>query len=258
MTALRVAALAALALLPLAAAAQAPSEQQAARETEFDGLKLLGAQGQDRRLTALGIHVAYVVTDTRPSEGMYLCGAMSRADAQDGGNSVAAALQFLPDASLVRLRLRYVVLCSRATAGGQSIGGIPVAPLNLLMLDGSGDTAALQHRTLHELYHLAEYRAATINDTEWVARFGGGDYANRYPGLLRRSPIGSGKPGFINAYAEIHPHEDRAELFTYLVMAPRDVATLIRRTGDPVLRQKAEYLIDKSQRILGLPLALPP
>ena len=257
MSAIRAAALASLVLLPLAAAAQAPSEQQAARETEFDGLKLVGA-GQDRRLTALGIHVAYVAADTRPSEGMYLCGAMTREDAKDAGNSVAAALQFLPDASLVRLRLRYVVLCSRATAGGQSIGGIPVPPLSLLMLDGAGDSSALQHRTLHELYHFAEYRAASFNDTEWVARFGGGDYANRYPGLLQRSPIGSGKPGFVNAYAEIHPHEDRAELFTYLVLAPRDVAALIRRTGDPVLRQKAEYLIDKSQRILGLPLALPP
>lgn len=255
---IRAASLACLALLPLAALAQPPTDNQAARETEFDGLKLLGSHHQDRRLTALGIHLAYVTVDTRPSEGLYLCGAMTREDAKDAGSSVAAALQYIPDASLARLRLRYVVLCGRALAGGQSIGGIPVPPLNLLMLDGAGDGAALQHRTLHELYHLAEYRSATINDTEWVARFGGSDYANRYPGLLRRSPIGSGKPGFINTYAGIHPHEDRAELFTYLVLAPREVANQIRRNGDAVLRQKAEYLIDKSQRILGLPLGLPP
>jgi hypothetical protein len=254
---MRAAALALL-LVSLAANAQPPSEGQAARDTEFDGLKLLGSQHQDRRLTALGIAVGYVATDTRPSEGMYLCGAMTREDAKDAGDSVATALQYLPDASLMRMHLRYVVLCGRATAGGQSIGGIPVTPLNLLMLDAAGDSVALQHRTLHELYHFAEYRAGTINDTEWVARFGGGDYANRYPALLRRSPIGSGKPGFINTYAEIHPHEDRAELFTYLVMAPREVAARIRTTGDPVLRQKAEYVIDKSQRILGMPLALPP
>src|SRR5687767_4643829 len=174
----RAAALACLALLPLAALAQVPSEEQAARETEFDGVKLVGSQGQDRHLTSLGIHLAYVLVDTRPAEGMFLCGAMTRQEAQDAGSTVSAQLQNIPDASLTRLGLRYVVLCSRALAGGQAIGGIPVPPLNLLMLDGAGDSAALQHRTLHELYHLAEYRSGTINDTEWVARFSGGSYSN--------------------------------------------------------------------------------
>lgn len=255
----RIAACAALAAIlggVLPAAAQ-PTESEAARATEFDGLRLLGAQDQERRLSKLGIYMAYVTTDTRPSDGMYLCGGMSRDEALSAAASVASALQNLPDAALSRLRLKYVVLCSQALAGGQSIGGIPVPPLDLLMLSAAGDSGSLQHRTLHELYHLVEYRSGGIGDADWSSQFGSG-YSNRYPGLLRKAPLGSGKPGFVSAYAETHPHEDRAELFAYLVLAPREVADLIRRTGDSVLRQKANYLSDKCQRVIGLPIALPP
>jgi len=241
-------------LLPVAGDASPPTESEAARETEFDGLQLLDAASQDRRLTALGIYVAYVTTDTRPSEGMYLCGGISRNDVLSAASTVAAALQNIPEASLAKLRLKYIVLCSRALAGGQSIGGIPVPPLNLLML-ATADAAALQHTTLHELYHFLEYRFGAIEDAAWLGQFGG--YSNRYPDLLHRSPIGSGKPGFINAYGETHPHEDRAELFAYMVLAPREVAAHIRRAGDPVLKKKAEYLMDKCQRLIGLPIALP-
>jgi len=243
-------------LLPAGAClAQLPDDAQAARETEFDGLKLLAAADQDRRLAGLGTYFAYVVTDTRPGDGSYLCGSMSRDDVLSAAGTVAAALQAIPDSSLARLRVKYIVLCGRALAGGQSIGGIPVPPLNLLMLDAGGDTAALQHRTLHELYHMIEYRFGAIGDSAWLGQFGG--YSNSYPGLLRRSPIGSGKPGFINAYGETHPYEDRAELFAFLLLAPREVSAQIRRGGDTVLKQKAEYLIDKCERLLGLPINLP-
>jgi hypothetical protein len=240
-----------------AAAGAAPSEAEAARETEFDGLRLLGERDQDRRLSSLGISMAYVTADTRPSDGMYLCGGMSRDDVLSAAGAVATALQYVPEAALAKLRLKYVVLCGRATAGGQSIGGIPVPSLNLLMLDGAGDSAALQHRALHELYHLIEYRFAEFNDAAWSGQFDSG-YSNRYPGALNRSPIGSGKPGFINAYGETFPHEDRAELFAFLVLSPGEVAAQIRRTGDAVLKRKADYLIDKCARLIGFPMALPP
>lgn len=244
----RPAALLALALAALPAAAGSADERQAARDTEFDGLRLL-APGP------LGIQFGYVDVETRPSEGMYVCGALRRDDAQAAAATVAGALQNLPDATLTALRLRYVVLCGGATAAGQSIGGVPSAQHGLLMLD-AGDGASLAHRTLHELYHLAEYRSGGLGDAEWSGQFGG--YSNRYPGLLRRSPPGGGRAGFINAYGESHPHEERAELFAYLVLSPREVAELIRRTGDAVLRRKADFLSDKCQRMLGLAVALPP
>lgn len=238
-------------------AADTLSESQAARETEFDGLRLLDSQ--EYRLGALGLHLGYVDADTKPGDGMYLCGAMSRDDALAAASEVTAALAYLPDAPLAKLRLRYVVLCGRTLAGGRPIGGIPVPPLNLLMLDASAarrDAAYFRHQVLHEVYHLAEYRYGRINDPGWSAQFGAG-YANAYPTSLPRSAVGGGKPGFINAYGQSFPSEERAELFAFLVMNPQEVAALIRQTDDRVLKAKAGYVADTCQQTLGLSLASP-
>lgn len=223
-------------------------ERQAARETEFDGLHLLGD-------IMRGVQFGYVETDTRPSEGMYVCGALRRGEADVAAATVASALQSLPVGALAKLRLRYVILCGGATAGGQRIGGIPVPPLDLLMLD-AGDDASLQHRTLHELYHLLEYRFGGIGDAEWAAQFGGG-YSNQYPGMLRKAPLGSGKPGFATGYGETYPHEDRAELFAHMVLSPRELAGLIGSRGDAVLKRKVDFLSDKCERAIGLAVTLP-
>lgn len=240
--------MAACLLLPAPAMAGHGDERQAARETEFDGLHLLAT-------TARGVHFGYVEVDTRPSEGMYVCGALQRPDADAAAVSVAGALQSLPDGALAKLRLRYVILCGGATAAGQRIGGIPVPPLDLLMLD-AGDDVSMPHRTLHELYHLIEYRFGGIGDVEWSAQFGGG-YSNRYPGLLRKAPLGSGKPGFATAYGETYPHEDRAELFAHMVLNPRELAGLIGSRGDTVLKRKVDFLSDKLDRAIGLAVTLP-
>jgi hypothetical protein len=238
----------ALAAAAAGAVADAADERQAARDTEFDGLRLLADAPS-------GVQFGYVEVDTRPSEGMYTCGALRRDDAQSAAATVAAALQGLPDAALARLRLRYVVLCAGIDAAGQTVGGLPSAQHGLLMLD-AGDGPSLPHRTLHELYHLLEYRSGGIGDSEWTGQFGG--YSNRYPGLLTKTPLGSGKPGFVTSYGETHPHEDRAELFAHMLLAPRAVADLISRRGDAVLKRKADYLSDKCERAIGLAVSLPP
>src|SRR5215207_8766742 len=157
--------------------AQLPSEQQAAKETYIDGLRLLNVGTQEPRLTTLGINLGYVETDTRPGGGKYFCGALSQNDARAAARPITMALLKLPDASLKNLRLRYLILCSSAMAGGQRIGGIPVPPLDLLMLDigeSSNNTTYLQHIFLHELYHLIEFRFNTYQDPEWQKQFGAG------------------------------------------------------------------------------------
>lgn len=244
----RLAAALALAAAAAGAPAHAADERQAARDTEFDGLRLLTDAPS-------GVQFGYVEVDTRPSEGMYTCGALRRDDAQSAAATVAGALQSLPGAALARLRLRYVVLCAGISAAGQAVGGLPSAQHGLLMLD-AGDGSSLQHRTLHELYHLLEYRSGGIGDSDWAGQFDG--YSNRYPGLLTKTPLGSGKPGFVTSYGETHPHEDRAELFAYMVLAPRAVADLISRRGDAVLKRKVDFLSDKCERAIGLAVSLPP
>ena len=78
-------------------------------------------------------------------------------------------------------------------------------------------------------------------------------YVNNYAADLSNG--GSGNPGFLNAYAQTFPHEDRAELFAALLLRPADVVEQIRATADSVLRRKVLYMDEKSQRLLALKLA---
>src|SRR6266571_5532628 len=123
----------------------------------------------------------------------------------------------------------------------------------MLDVGASGNAAFLQAVTLHELYHMAEIRFNTLYDADWGREFTG--YSNGYAPDLLKGAMGSGKPGFLNAYAETFPHEDRAELFAALLLRPDDIAARIRATGDAVLRHKVLYMDQKSQNLLGLKLA---
>ena len=235
------------------------TEEQAAKETEIDGLRLLDGATDTSRSTTEVVHVGYVETDTRPGGGRYLCGGLSRDASLSTGRVIADQISRLPDSSMKTLGLKYVILCSRAEAAGRRIGGIPVPPLRLLMLDVGESTQSdtyLRHIFLHELYHLIEFRFNSVQDEEWQRRFGSG-YANDYrPGAQGITP-GSGKPGFLNGYSESFPHEDRAELFASLLLDPTTVATHIDGTNDDVLREKARYVAGKSARLIGLPIPLP-
>src|SRR5437867_616460 len=230
------------------------SEQQAAKETEIDGLRFVDPETRGPRLTSLGIQIGYVESTTFPGGGRYMCGGMSAEESRSAGAVIETALSRLPDDALKRLHVRYLILCSQTTANGRRIGGIPVPPLDLLMVavgTSRKNNAYLPHLFLHELYHLIEYRFNTYQDREWDRRFSG--YSNDY-GSATGVRIASGRPGFLNSYAETFPHEDRAELFASLVLEPDAVATHIKATNDQVLREKALYLADKCSRLLGVAL----
>lgn len=232
-----------------AALAQSGVDQDAARETTIDGLRVLAG------VSVGGVRMAHVEDDRRILSGQYLCGGLARDDALGAATTVASALDALPPGVLARLRLRYVVLCHEALAAGQRIGGVPVPPLSLLILDSSDEGGSLRHRTLHDLYHLAEYRGGSFDDPGWNGQFTG--YSGSYPGILRRSPIGGGKPGFANAYAETFAHEERAELFAFMVLDPAGLASHVRRSNDEVLRRKARYVADRADALMGMALKLP-
>jgi hypothetical protein len=107
---------------PGTALGQSPEDQRAADETEFPGLRLVAPRYVDSRLTLLGIQIGYVEQDVRlGTTGKYFCGGLS--------------LARLPYESVRKLGLRYVILCGGAKSGERGIGGIPVPPLNVLMLN---------------------------------------------------------------------------------------------------------------------------
>lgn len=235
---------------------QSAEDLRAAEETEFPGLRLVSTRNVDARLSLLGIRLAYVEKDVRlGSTGRYFCGALPIDRTFTAAQPVAAALARLPYVSVRKLGLRFVILCAGAKKLDRSIGGIPVPPLNLLMLNvGVSENApSLEGITLHETYHMAEFRFNEFEDADWNQQFIG--YANDYAPELLNGALGSGNPGFLNSYAQTYPHEDRAELFSALLLRPGDVVARIRETGDTVLRRKVLYMDQKSERLLGLKLA---
>ena len=236
------------------ARAQSLADDLASQETQLPGLRLVAARDFDPRVSSLGIRLGYLEKDVRPGDtGRYFCGALTKDRGISAAQYVAAALARLPYVPVRRLGVRYVILCGGAKDGDRPIGGIPVPPLNLLMLDvGTSNPAFPESATLHELYHLAEVRFSTFADADWDRQFSG--YANVYAPDLKGG-LGSGKPGFVDAYAETFPQEDRAELFATLLLKPGDVLARIRATGDSVLRAKVLYMDQKSQRLLALKLA---
>src|SRR5690349_21651973 len=100
--------LALVVFLPSPWAIAAPGGGDAAQQTQLDGLRLLGSS-QDRRLTAMGVNVGYVEKETRPGEGMYVCGALDRNEALSGAGTVSEALGYFSDSAVAKLGLRYVV-----------------------------------------------------------------------------------------------------------------------------------------------------
>jgi hypothetical protein len=235
-------------VFPPAVRAEVVSEQQAAQETEIQNLRLLEP--------AYGISFGYVEADAVPGGGKYLCGGMNVNSARSAAGVVRSAFAKMPSPALAKAQLKYIILCSRAEVSGQAIGGIPVPPLNLLMVAVSGNPVQGEHLVIHELYHLLEFRFNTFNDANWQNRFSTG-YANSYTGRIAQSAIGSGGKGFLNSYSETFPHEDRAELFASLLLEAPKVANQINAANDTMLREKVLYLVDKWNPLLGMALPFP-
>ena len=239
--------------------AQTAEDLRAAQEIEFPGLRLVASGHVDSQLSLLGIRFGYVERDVRLGQtGKHFCGGLTMDRAIAAAQPVAAALVRLPYVSVRKLALRYLILCAGAKRFDRSIGGIPVPPLNLLMLNVGAtttyDDASLQASTLHELYHMVELRFDAFEDADWNQQFAG--YANDYAPELMHTGT-SGNPGFLNAYAQTYPYEDRAELFAALMLRPGDVVARIRESGDEVLRRKVLFMDQKSARLIGLNLAPP-
>jgi hypothetical protein len=240
-------------LWPDAAQGQSAADLQAARETDLPSLRLVDRRDVDPRLGSLGILLAYVEQDERPGDGRFFCGALSDDRIGIAAPPVAAALARVPYWSVRKLGVRYVLLCAGARKGDLTIGGMSASRLDLLLLDvASGNAAFLEDVTLHELYHMAESRFNTLHDPDWSRQFTG--YSNAYAPDLLKGELGSRRPGFLNAYSETFPYEERAELFAALMIKPDDVLAQIRATSDSVLRRKVLYMDEKVWRMLGLRL----
>lgn len=230
------------------------SREQAAEETELEHIQLLGAHLQSPFLTNAGVILGYVSKDTRPgTTGKYYCGALSRKAAIDSGKMIARSMQRMSARTIEKTGLKYVLLCNGAKKWNRRIGGIPVAPLRLLMMDATGNASYSDHILMHEFYHFAEIRLDDLNDSDWNDRFDHG-YAGSFKPSLLTEKLGSGQRGFASAYSMTLPEEERAELFAHLMIQPSRVVRLAKSSSDAVLLEKIEFISEKVEDMLGLNL----
>ncbi len=241
-----------------AASPQSLTEQSASKETYIEGLRLLSSLSGSLHLVKNGISLGYVEKDENPGGGKYFCGALSKNKSSRAGKIINDTLSVFTNSSIKTLNLKYLILCSDTKSGGRAIGGIPVPPLNLIMLsvgNNENSPAYLKHTFLHELYHFIEYRFGSNKDPDWQKLFAKG-YTNSYHGKMKNSVIGSAKKGFLNVYSTSFPHEERAELFATLLLKPAEVVAHIKASNDEILKDKVKYVVDKCERLLGLDIKI--
>jgi hypothetical protein len=233
-----------------AALAQQGEESVAARETYIPQIKLYPAHPA---LEKRGIRLAYVGEDVRPGDGRYFCGELDEEQVGQAAQAALDAIRRLPVKAWRSTGLKYILLCSEARAGDRAIGGIPVPPIRLLML-GTGRNPGggrFAFTLLHELYHMVEISHGSYEDKEWDAAFGG--YTHSYGSAAAATGLGSGGPGFINAYGRSFPQEERAELFAIRLLSGEALQNHIAQTHDALLQQKLDALAGKCPALFGVP-----
>lgn len=191
------------------------------------------------------LHIGSVTRLSKPGGGRYTCEPIPESQL----NKVAGLIQstLKRNKLTASLGLEYLILCGGVTANGQKIGGIPVPPLNLLMLSmvqQSDDRVA--HLFWHEIVHYLEMKTGTYKDRTWESRFFG--YSQKYElGAANLTELGSGSSGYVNLYGQSFPHEERAEIAAWLLSNPRKLTTFLSRAHDTMLDQKVDYMRRKMQ-----------
>lgn len=226
-------------------------EAVAAKDLYITGLKLVDpallSAAAAESLSKSGALIAYVPQTATP--GKYECTGLDEHHVKQAAEDIAVSLAKL-DGAAANIGLKYVLICGEAKANGMSIGGIPVPPLKTLMLSVGGSGAVYrQHIFFHELYHYMEFVIRRgLDDAAWNAKFSG------YGGKDVTWHLGSGAKGFVSAYAQMSPEEDRAEIFAHLMGAPDRLREHVNiknnggtrhYSGDPddaVLREKISYV----------------
>lgn len=154
-----------------------------------------------------------------------------------------------PPALTKRVRIKRIVLCEELAVNGQLRAAAPNWKTDTLYLDVTrGKTSGFyQNRTLHhEFFHMIDFAddGKVYSDPVWAAlnpggfQYGsGGVSAQDIPSTSLPSEA---FPGFLNHYGTTGIEEDKAELFTYLMVHPRLLSE--RCSKDPVLKGKTEKL----------------
>jgi hypothetical protein len=139
--------------------------------------------------------------------------------------------------------LKRVIVCKKLRLDGQPRAAVPDFELGDLYVDilPRGFYAIYLRQVLHhEFYHMIDFRQDGLKDEAWTAlnqpgfRYGaGGNTAqtNESTSLATRA-----YPGFLNHYSTTGVEEDKAEIFSRLMVVPRYVER--RSKADMVMNSK--------------------
>lgn len=207
------------------------------------------------RFSRIGLRFGYVTEDAVLGRGRYTCTASDIEKIPLAALNIAMALERIPDNVLSKMKFEYVVFCGDLRKGSTSVGGFPVPPNNLMFLNLTrrSSDGKIQALFFHEFYHMFEARFGLVHDANWLQYFGEG-YQNSYAGFATpgNKEFGSGGFGFLNGYSRSYPHEERAELFSALMLSRDQLAYYIRQKNDEMLAAKAEYVAGNARKHLEM------
>ena len=140
--------------------------------------------------------------------------------------------------------LRRIVLCSRLALRGRPVEAITNLDRSTLYFDVGPSSSSYQRRTIHhEFFHVVDYSDDRgYADEEWEElnppsfSYGSGGWSMRMDPTAWRPD--DSIPGFLNKYSTSGVEEDKAEVFSHMIV---DYAAVNDRTKtDTVLRHKVE------------------
>lgn len=153
--------------------------------------------------------------------------------------------------------LRRIVLCARLTIDGKSRAGLALESEGTILLNVTPpewlDEESIRRVIHHELFHVMDVILtpnrkaadtwAIMNPAYFT--YGGNDIMEALE-ITNQSPDGRTEvPGLLNYYSMVSVQEDRAELFSYMIVRPdylKDIADTDKIILTKVVRIKRELL----------------
>ncbi len=166
-----------------------------------------------------------------------------------GAGLLAEAMSVYPDSFLRAAGLDKLTLCTLLLTDGEGVDRKAAGTVDhddgRLLLDVGVPDGFIEYAFHHEIYHLFDRATSSLEDElEWE-RLNREDF--RYVDSGANVPHEL-EPGFISDYAKTNAHEDRAEMFRYVVASADYLCA--EAADDPILLAKGRSIRARVERAI--------
>jgi hypothetical protein len=185
-----------------------------------------------------------------PLEGGKVSGAPSDAESVNRYAQIfAKEFSLYPPAFVKKTKLKRVVFCEQLAYNAQFRAAVPDFYTNTLYLDvkRGADRGDYQRKVIHhDYFHMidSEDDGLLYEDQAWAALnpegFSYGDGGANAQHIATTAQLTDKYPGFLNHYSTTGVEEDKAEMFTNMIIEPSYVLERIK--SDRVLANKARCM----------------